>query len=250
MYVNNCERDISLRAYDSTGAPRLTTIPYGDTVTYLDGAYDSFSKVSYHDMTGYALTKCLTTRRPYITQKNSGDWTGGNQPVQPNYTPENGEPHPLTDANWRDTYRRVVATQRALADGVEIEYFLHDLNQDGVPELFLGNMLCDAYTIDNGAAHQMGYVFSQGAIYADAAEEFLYAETHGGTGLRGFEKFGLDGLSFTIETIVEGYEGESQASFTKGDAREPITQEEFEAICMEIENTYPDVRIMPASEFQ
>ncbi|MDO4548109.1 MAG: SH3 domain-containing protein, partial [Clostridia bacterium] len=55
---------ISLREYDSTDAPRITTIPYGEAVTYLGEAQSGFVKVSYRGATGYSLMKYLTTVQP------------------------------------------------------------------------------------------------------------------------------------------------------------------------------------------
>lgn len=59
MRVVNCREWISLRSAPSTGAPAITTIPLGETVTYLGSASGGFYQVSWQGRTGYALAEYL-----------------------------------------------------------------------------------------------------------------------------------------------------------------------------------------------
>ena len=63
MRVVNCREWISLRSAPSTGAPAITTIPLGETVTYLGTASGGFYQVSWQGRTGYALAEYLQTVR-------------------------------------------------------------------------------------------------------------------------------------------------------------------------------------------
>lgn len=65
-YVVNCDEWISLRETPSTSASRITTIPLGAAVSFIETASNGFYKISYNGATGYALASYLSSSKPYI----------------------------------------------------------------------------------------------------------------------------------------------------------------------------------------
>ncbi|RGY99444.1 SH3 domain-containing protein [Clostridium sp. AM58-1XD] len=63
-YVTNCDEWISLRKSPSTGADRITTIPYGAAVSFVENSTNGFYKIIYNGHTGYALASYLSTSVP------------------------------------------------------------------------------------------------------------------------------------------------------------------------------------------
>ncbi|MBR3008271.1 MAG: SH3 domain-containing protein [Stomatobaculum sp.] len=63
MQVVNCDEWISLRTAPSTGAERITTIPLGASVTWLDSAPGGFCLVEYQGSIGFALGQYLQAVR-------------------------------------------------------------------------------------------------------------------------------------------------------------------------------------------
>ena len=63
MQVVNCDEWISLRTAPSTSAERVTTIPLGASVTWLDNAPGGFCLVEYQGSIGFALGQYLRTVR-------------------------------------------------------------------------------------------------------------------------------------------------------------------------------------------
>ncbi len=59
LTVVNCQEWISLRSSPSTSASRITEIPLGATVQFIDYASNGFYQVSYNGYTGYALAQYL-----------------------------------------------------------------------------------------------------------------------------------------------------------------------------------------------
>lgn len=63
MQVVNCNEWISLRTAPSTSAERITTIPLGASVTWLDSAPGGFCLVEYQGNTGFVLSQYLQAAR-------------------------------------------------------------------------------------------------------------------------------------------------------------------------------------------
>lgn len=63
MQVVNCDEWISLRTAPSTSAERITTIPLGASVTWLDSAPGGFCLVEYQGSIGFALGQYLQAVR-------------------------------------------------------------------------------------------------------------------------------------------------------------------------------------------
>ncbi len=64
MYVVNCDEWISLRKAPDSSASRITTIPLGASVSFIETSSNGFYKISYNGNTGYALAQYLSNEPP------------------------------------------------------------------------------------------------------------------------------------------------------------------------------------------